>query len=337
MLSDGFSTIVTLENIPDVKLFEREVSASGYSAGGAISTTTMRSVVWRSQFARSLLTLAPVSATVAFATNAIPRIIGQVGVNQQVVLTFPNGAVLVFYGWIEEFRFNAFAEGEQPTASVLIQPSLSDLEGNETEPQHVLSFPVTLTVEIVQEVAGLLYMSEHATLLVSISNTGDEDAEDVEVTVILPASFTFVSSDPASMQNGNIITFTVGELLAGEGQDFEITVTPTAEGNFTTTAVLSTSNDTTEESVLSDTVSHEVFDRGPCAVPGITDGGGDTFDCYDDGSFVGGATGTGFTGEWKSAENPFGVAFGDTFDTYADGTPTAMEDGTGFTDGWKFN
>lgn len=135
-LDDGFSTIITLENIPTVKLYEREVTPPGFSAGGPIETTTMRNTAWRTNAPKKLKTLAPVSATVAFATEAIPIVQGQIGVNQLVTLTFPDGSTIEFYGWLEEFTLGAFTEGEQPTATITVQPSLRDSSGEEVAPEY---------------------------------------------------------------------------------------------------------------------------------------------------------------------------------------------------------
>lgn len=131
-LDDGFSTIITLENLPTVKLYEKEVTPPGITSGGPIETTTMRTTVWRTNAPRQLKSLSPVSATVAFATEVVPQMVAQVGVNQLITVTFPDGSTIEFYGWIEEFTPAAFTEGEQPTATLTVQPSLTDPDTGET-------------------------------------------------------------------------------------------------------------------------------------------------------------------------------------------------------------
>lgn len=133
-LDDGFSTIITLANIPSVKLFEKEITPPGISAGGPIETTTMRNTTWRTMSPRVLKSLTPASATVAFATEAIPQVMGQIGRNQLVTVTFPDGSTLAFWGWLEEFTVNALVEGEQPTASITIQPGNIDEDDQEVAP-----------------------------------------------------------------------------------------------------------------------------------------------------------------------------------------------------------
>ncbi len=133
-LNDGFSTTITLSNIPNVKIFEKEVTPPGISAGGPIDTTTMRNDSWRTMQPRSLKSLTPATITVAFATSAIPIIMGQLKVNQLITITFPDLSTLTFWGWLEEFAFGAFVEGEQPTATATFQPGNQDDDGNEVSP-----------------------------------------------------------------------------------------------------------------------------------------------------------------------------------------------------------
>lgn len=135
-LDDGFSTIITFQNIPSVKLYEKEVTPPGITAGGPIETTTMRNVTWRTMAPRALKSLTPVSATVAFATIAIPQVQAQIGINQLITITFPDLSTLVFWGWLEEFTIGAMVEGEQPTATITINPGNIDGDGVEVAPVY---------------------------------------------------------------------------------------------------------------------------------------------------------------------------------------------------------
>lgn len=135
-LDDGFSTIITLENLPTVKLYEKEVTPPGFTAGGAIETTTMRNTAYRTSAPRKLKSLSPVSATVAYATEALEQIWAQIGVNQLVTVTFPDTSTIAFYGWIEEFTPSTHTEGEQPTANLVIQPGMRNPAGEEVAPVY---------------------------------------------------------------------------------------------------------------------------------------------------------------------------------------------------------
>jgi len=136
-LDDGYPTTIVLENLPSVPLYEKEVTPPGLSGGGAIDTTTMRNSEWRTASPKALKSLAPVSVTVAFDPAAIDQIMQQINVNQKITVNFPDGSKIEFYGWIDEFTPGAFTEGEQPTATLTIQPSLVDpTTGEETAPTY---------------------------------------------------------------------------------------------------------------------------------------------------------------------------------------------------------
>lgn len=138
-LDDGFSTIITFENIPTIKLYEKDITPPGVSSGAAIDTTTMRNTEWRTMAARQLKTITPVTAVVAFATEAIPLIHAQIGINQICIVTFPDGSALEFHGWIDEFTLSNFTEGTQPTATLKVQPSMVDNNGVEKAPRYAAS------------------------------------------------------------------------------------------------------------------------------------------------------------------------------------------------------
>lgn len=135
-LDDGFSTIITLENLPTVKLYEKEVTPPGFTAGGPIDTTTMRNTAYRTMAPRRLKNLTPVNVVAAYATEAIEQIWAQIGVNQLITVTYPDESTIEFYGWLESFTPAAHKEGEQPTATVVIQPGMRNADGAEVAPDY---------------------------------------------------------------------------------------------------------------------------------------------------------------------------------------------------------
>lgn len=136
-LDDGFSTTIELENNPVIKLYERQVTPPGVSAGGAIAITTMRNLAWRTNSPKKLKTLSPWSAVCAYATSAIyTAAVAQIGINQRLTISFADGSSLRIWGWLEEVSPAAFTEGEQPTATVTIHPSLHDNNGVEVAPDY---------------------------------------------------------------------------------------------------------------------------------------------------------------------------------------------------------
>lgn len=141
-MDDGYQTLITIENLPSVKIYEKEVTPAGLSGGGPIDTTTMRNSAYRTAAPKSLISLTPMNLTVAYASDAYEDIMAQINVNQEIVLTWPDGATLTFYGYIDAFTPGNNVEGEQPTAAMTLVPTLTNpTTGAETAPVYDYTAP----------------------------------------------------------------------------------------------------------------------------------------------------------------------------------------------------
>lgn len=134
IINDGHQTLVTFSLDSDVQLAEKEVTPPGISAGGANDITTMLNTTFRTMSPKSLISLTEASFVAAYDPAVYDEIITMAGQNQTITITFPDGATIVFFGWIDEFTPNANVEGEQPTADFTIIPSNQNLVGVETAP-----------------------------------------------------------------------------------------------------------------------------------------------------------------------------------------------------------
>lgn len=138
MLTDGFKTFVTLQNEPTIKLYEKEVTPPGFGNGGAIDITTMRNTAWRTSAPKKLKSAQPVKGTYAYATEVLPLVQTQLGVNQLITVRFPDASHLQFWGWLDEFQPSQHAEGAQPTAACTFIPSLISADtGEEVAPLYI--------------------------------------------------------------------------------------------------------------------------------------------------------------------------------------------------------
>lgn len=135
-MDDGHSITIELENAPTVKLYEKEVTPPQITAGGPIATTTMRNLAWRTQSPKKLKQMGPVNATCAYATDALEILFALIGINQRITISWPDGATLIVWGWLEEFTPGAFSEGNQPTATVVFQLSMHNNNGVEVAPDY---------------------------------------------------------------------------------------------------------------------------------------------------------------------------------------------------------
>lgn len=135
-LDDGYQTLISFAQDPDVLLREKEVTPPGIDGGGEIDTTTMQNDTYRTKFPKALITLSPASLVATYDPAVYPEIIALVNVNNLITVTFPDGDTLAFWGWLDKFNPGANTEGEQPTADVEIIPSNVNDSGVETAPVH---------------------------------------------------------------------------------------------------------------------------------------------------------------------------------------------------------
>jgi len=137
-IDDGFSTLVTFSASTSAALYfqEREVTPPGITAGGENDTTTMKNTSWRTKAPKQLLSLTPMSEVAKYDPAIYDEVVGMVGVNQQITVTFPDSSTLVFWGWVDEFTPNAISEGTMGTANVTIIPSNQNGSQVETAPVY---------------------------------------------------------------------------------------------------------------------------------------------------------------------------------------------------------
>ena len=136
-IDDGHPTRVTFSiNASDIVLlvWEKEVTPPGIEGGGANDTTTMRNEVWRTRAPKKLKTLTDGSLVAAYDPLVFNEIVGMINVNQQILVTYPDGTGVTFWGWINSFTPNNIVEGEQPTADLVLMPSNQNQSGVETAP-----------------------------------------------------------------------------------------------------------------------------------------------------------------------------------------------------------
>lgn len=139
--TDGFSTTIEFSASASGILLttlmkEKEVTPPGVDAGGENDTTSMRNTDFRTKQPKSLKTLMNSSLVVFYDPAILDEILATVGVNQSIVITFPDISTWTFWGWLNEFVPNAQVEGEPPTANITIIPSNQNNSGEEVPPAY---------------------------------------------------------------------------------------------------------------------------------------------------------------------------------------------------------
>lgn len=137
ILKDGFKTLVSFADFPTVKLYEIEVTPPGVTLGGkAIDQTTMRNVKFKTAAPPQLKMLSEGKFQAAYDSEVYVDALNQIGVNQLITYTFPDGSTYAFFGWLDGFTPTALKEGARPVADVIIYPSLQNTSGVETDPVY---------------------------------------------------------------------------------------------------------------------------------------------------------------------------------------------------------
>jgi len=139
ILEDGHSTLITLENLPNIELCEKTVKPPGISGGGSNDLTSMKNNEWRTFAAKKLKTLTEASATVFYDPIVYEsgRLPAQINVNQKITVTFSDGSKVEFYGWLDTFEPDDVEEGAPPEATVTFIPSNRNLAGDEIAPLYI--------------------------------------------------------------------------------------------------------------------------------------------------------------------------------------------------------
>lgn len=135
VLTDGFKTTINLTGA-GVTFYEKEVTPPDIDAGGPNDTTTMRTTTWRTKQPKKLKTLGAMSLKVSYDVAFYSTTVAQIGVNQAIVITFPDAHTLTFWGWLDKFKPDAIKEGEQPTAEIAIECSNQNNSGVEVAPVY---------------------------------------------------------------------------------------------------------------------------------------------------------------------------------------------------------
>lgn len=135
-LPDGYQSLVTFETDADIELWEKTVTPPGIDGGDAVESTTMHNTTWRTFHPRNLKTLTEHSFTAAYDPDVYDQIVALCNVETTITVLFPDGSTLAFYGYLKNFEPSEMSEGEQPEATVTVQPTnwdhVNDVEAGPT-------------------------------------------------------------------------------------------------------------------------------------------------------------------------------------------------------------
>jgi hypothetical protein len=136
-IDDGHPTTISFASTPSgetLLFWEKEVTPPGLSGGGPNNTTTMRNSVWRTAAPKKLITMTAGSFVASYDPEALDQVLAMLNVKCLITITFSDGATYAFWGWLDQFTPGASVEGEQPTATVTIEPANENSAAAETAP-----------------------------------------------------------------------------------------------------------------------------------------------------------------------------------------------------------
>lgn len=136
-IDDGFSTTLSFSANPTLEFYEVEVQPPGWEGGEPIDTTTMRNTTLETFSPQALMSLTPITVSAAYTSDIFHLTTGvksMINVNQQVTVTLPDGATVVFWGYVKNFSPPSHVKGQRPLASLTIHPTNVNASKVETLP-----------------------------------------------------------------------------------------------------------------------------------------------------------------------------------------------------------
>jgi hypothetical protein len=128
-----------MPSLAGVEFFEKSVSLPGMDGGEGIDTTTMRNIKYRTTWPRQLKTLTAVDVEVAWTSDMLDEanLFAMVNTNQEIEWELPDQATYTIWAYVQNVRINPMVEGEQPTMTMTIQPTMTDNDKVEQDPVFV--------------------------------------------------------------------------------------------------------------------------------------------------------------------------------------------------------
>jgi hypothetical protein len=116
-INEGFPVKLTLSSDPDIELWEISMKMPGIDNGDPIDITTQHNVEAKTKAARYLNEWTNGSVKFALDPVMLTRARQQVGREQTLTATIPDGSTYAFYGYIKSVDFDEWGEGTRPEAT----------------------------------------------------------------------------------------------------------------------------------------------------------------------------------------------------------------------------
>ena len=105
----------------------------------------------------------------------------------------------------------------------------------------LVTTPPSTDLGMVKSGPGYTFAGSNYTYTITVTNSGPDSADGVVVTDSLPAGVTFVSASGGGMNNGGVITWSLGTLAVGATSNVTVTVKAPVYGSLTNSASVGSS------------------------------------------------------------------------------------------------
>ncbi len=137
-MPDGYKALVTLQNLPAINIWEKEVTPPGLDGGPKIDTTTMHNVKYRTSAPRALVTVDDGAANCAYDPDVLADILVQINVPQSITFRYQDGTTYCMWGFLGNFKPQGLVEGQMPMAQATFASTNWDF-ANKVEAGPVLT------------------------------------------------------------------------------------------------------------------------------------------------------------------------------------------------------
>lgn len=120
LLENGFKSLITLGNDPDISFWEIDNTPPGFTVGPPIDKTTQHNTTYRTKAPPQLKEVTDGSITAGYDPNVVTQIIQQLGVEQSITYLMPDGSEEVHFGYVQDFIRDPLSDGTLPTAKLTI-------------------------------------------------------------------------------------------------------------------------------------------------------------------------------------------------------------------------
>jgi len=136
----GFSTRITFANADSgvtAFLREEEITPFTLSMGGANDVTSMQNTRYRTKKGKHLINIEPATLTIQYDPAILTDMVALMGVNQEMVITMPDGHTWTFWGEIDNFSPGPLSVSEdKSTATITLEVTNLNDSDVETGPVY---------------------------------------------------------------------------------------------------------------------------------------------------------------------------------------------------------